>query len=127
MGKLFEVLLLPLPELYPGIARHVCDGISLADDVRAPFETSVQHTVQAVRFLDVTLHRIREPLGGVLDEVMILAGHGTEPSHLPEQPFQCRLAPTQVGGYEFADLVGEINQDSAPDSNTGIGSPSMGS
>ena len=44
---------------------------------------------------------------------MVLAGHRSEPADLPEQPFQHRLPPAQVGRQKLPSLVGQVHQDRA--------------
>jgi hypothetical protein len=49
----------------------------------------------------------------VLHEVMVLAGHGAEAAHLPEQPLQGVDADARVGGQEAPALFGQVKEDGA--------------
>jgi hypothetical protein len=44
---------------------------------------------------------------------MVLTGHGAESTDLPEEPFQHRLALTQVGRHEATRFLRKIDQDGA--------------
>ena len=45
--------------------------------------------------------------------MVVLAGHGTEAAHLPEQPLQDFDAAANVGGDELSGLLGKIKQNGA--------------
>ena len=73
----------------------------------------VQDPVEPVGLVDVAVDGVGDPLGRVLDEMMVLAGHRAEATHLPEQPLQHLDPAAQVGRDEPAGLLGEIEQDGA--------------
>ena len=96
----------------PWISRHIGDGI-LARDERAIGKVLIKDTVEAVRLIDISVDRIRNLHWRVLAEMMVLTGHRTEPTHLPEQPLgNLDLAP-KVGGNELSGLLGQIKKDGA--------------
>lgn len=107
-----EVLLLALVRHDPGVAGHVGNGV-VARDEFALGQLLVEHGVQARGFLDVARDGVRDFLGRVLAEVVVLPGHRAQAAHLPEQPLQRLVAATQVGGDEAATLVGQVQQDGA--------------
>src|SRR3546814_2308277 len=63
--------------------------------------------------MDLACNRLRDFLRRVLAEVMVLAGHRSEPGHLPEQPLQRVVASANVGRQELAGLLGQIREDRA--------------
>src|SRR5580693_9799121 len=83
-----QVLLLTLPGNDPGIGSHVSDAVAVAGDERAVFEMSIEHAVETVCLLDVTVDRVRGFARRVEPEVVVLSGHRPQPAHLPEQPLR---------------------------------------
>ncbi|CFM29709.1 Uncharacterised protein [Bordetella pertussis] len=110
--KLVQVLALALVRHDPGIGRHVGDRVVAGDEL-ALRQLAVEHAIQAVGFLDVALDGVGDALGRIGREVVVLAGHGAQSAHLPEQPLQHVGAPAQVGGDELAGLLGQVQQDGA--------------
>ena len=94
----------------PGVAGHIGNRIVACDEGPVG-ELSVEHAIEPVGFLDVALDRIRDLVGRILREVVVLSGHRTKAAHLPEQPFQCVGAAARVARQEPAGLFGEIDKD----------------
>ncbi|MOA59530.1 hypothetical protein D3C78_1841770 [compost metagenome] len=93
MREVLEVLLLALVRHNPGVAGHVGDGIFAADELAPIGQVLVQHAIEPGCFLDIAFNGIGNWLWRVLREVMILPSHRPQPTHLPEQPLQCFVAP----------------------------------
>src|SRR5882762_3716535 len=83
--EILELLSLPLVWHDPRVGGDIGDRV-LTGEERAVGETLVQYPVQAVRLLDVALDGVRNRLGCVAGEVMVLSGHGAQARHLPEEP-----------------------------------------
>ena len=92
MREVGELLALALPRHDPRIARHVGDGIFAGEEWPVG-EPLVHHAVEPVGLVAIALDRVRELLGRVIAEVIVLPGHRPEPAHLPEQPLH------DVGGH----------------------------
>src|SRR6185295_8897353 len=58
-------------------------------------------------------HRVLDLLRRVLEEVVRLAGHRPEATHLPVDPLQNAVFPGRVARQEFPRLVREVLQDRA--------------
>ncbi len=93
----------------PRVAGDVGDGEFIRDEL-APFEPLVQHAVQARRFLHIAVDRIGQFLRRVHREVPVLARHGAEPAHLPEEPLRHHRAAAQVLGPQAAGLLCNVLQ-----------------
>src|SRR6266850_4511291 len=83
--EILELLSLPLVWHDPRVGGDIGDRV-LTGEERAVGETLVQYPIEAVRLLDVALDGVRNRLGCVAGEVMVLSGHGAQARHLPEQP-----------------------------------------
>ncbi len=113
VGKILELLALPLVGHDPRIAGHVRDRIMLPRDESAIGEALVEHTIEPIGLVNVAADRVGQFLRRVLAEMMVLPRHRPEAAHLPEQPLD-RLGPAaQIGGEEFSFLFSQIQQDSA--------------
>jgi DNA-binding Lrp family transcriptional regulator len=112
IGKIRELLALPLMRHDPGIARHVGDRIGAGDE-RAIREPLVEDCIEAVCFLDVAFDRVGYFFGRVLAEMVVLARHWAEPAHMPEQPLQNLDATAEVSRNELRRLLREVEQDRA--------------
>jgi hypothetical protein len=67
-----------------------------------------------MRLVLVALDGIRDFLGRVAAEMMVLAEHRSEARHLPHQPFlDCDLRPLVLNGIEAAELAAKIEEDRA--------------
>ncbi len=84
MRKIGEVLPVALPAPRPTDARHVGDRVA-AREIIVVGEAHVHHAKQPIDLVAVAVDRIGELVGGVDAEVIGLAAHRTEPTHLPEQ------------------------------------------
>src|SRR6476620_3374714 len=109
MRKVVDILILVLVGDDPGIARHVGDRIIAGDEFTVG-EALVEYTVKAVGLVHVAIDGVFYFLHRVVSEVMVLPGHRPEPAHLPERPLDCVVAAVEIGGEEFAGLLGEIHQ-----------------
>ena len=85
MREVRDLLMLPLVQHRPRIARHVGDGV-LAGQERAIGEPLVHHAVKPVHLVAIAVHRVRDLVGRVVAEMVVLPGHRPKPAHLPEQP-----------------------------------------
>src|ERR1700758_3995493 len=106
--KVVDVLLLPL-RTDPWIRRDIGDGV-FPDDELAVGELLVEHRIQSPGLAHVAVDGVRNLLRRVEAEVMVLAGHGSEVGHLPEQPLDAIEAVARGERNEASDLVGEIEQ-----------------
>ena len=114
--------MLALPRHDPWVRRHIGYCVVVGGDEVAAGKTPVEHAVKPVRFLHITIDGVRDLLGRVLSEVMVLAGHRSETADLPKQPPRCGRAPPQIVRQEPSRLVGEIAENGL-DSNMGMASP----
>src|SRR5436309_12841570 len=96
---LIEIDGLPLVARDPRPDRDVGNRIFVRYEL-AVGEPTVQHAVEAVRLLEVTLLGIRRLSLVVSDEMMNLAEHGPNPTHLPHQPFDDSVAGMQILGHK---------------------------
>src|SRR5580765_1384742 len=108
--KFVDVLPLPFPAIHPTDQRHVGDGI-FAGDEWPILEADVHDTVKAVHLVDVAVDRIGQCFHGVILEVVDLARHRPDATHLPEQPLIDLDARAFVGGIKLSGLAPEILQD----------------
>src|SRR6266478_10032711 len=83
--EILELLSLRLVWHDPRVGCDIGDRVRAGEE-RAVGETLVPYPVQAVGLLDVALDGVRNGLGCVAGEVMVLSGHGAQARHLPEQP-----------------------------------------
>src|SRR6516162_9967912 len=112
VGELLEPLPLCLVGHDPWIAGDIGDRV-LPRNVGAIIEAMIEYTVQAVGFLHVALDGIRNLLGSITREVMVLSRHGTETSHLPDEPLR-HLEPTaQLCRAELAGRYSDVHEDRA--------------
>ena len=95
----------------PRITGHVGNRILPGDKIPAIGKLLVQHGVQARSLLHIAIDRIGDLFWRVLAEMVVLAGHRTEPAHLPEKPLQYDVPATQILRDEALGLVGKIKQD----------------
>src|SRR6266436_3053618 len=93
--EILELLSLRLVWHDPRVGCDIGDRVQAGEE-RAVGETLVQYPVEAVRLLDVALGGVRNRLGCVAREVMVLSGHGAQARHLPEQPLDDLDAPVQI-------------------------------
>src|SRR5690348_16140466 len=91
----------------PRVARHVGNGVIVPGEERAPGEPSIQHIEQALGFVAVPLHRVRNLFRRVHVEMAVLADHGSEPAYLPEQPFEARDLAARIVRNELPGLARE--------------------
>ena len=112
MREVVEVLLLPRVRHHPRIAGHVRDRVVAGDEL-AIGESLVQDAIEPSGLLHVAIHRIGDALRRVLDEVMILTGHGSEPGHLPHEPLEHVDPGARLLREEAPRLRGEVDQDRA--------------
>ena len=101
---------LALQAVDPGIDRHVGDRVGTGDEV-AVAEPVVQHPVEPRQLTAVALLGVGDGFVRIGVEMKVLAEHGSEAAHLPEQPLQGLGAPGHIGGQEAAGLLGQIEQD----------------
>ncbi len=94
----------------PRIGRHVRDGIFAANK-SAIGKPAIQHTIQSTCFVDVAIYGVGNLLRGILHEVMVLAGHRTQATHLPEQPLHHLDTLAQVERKEFSCFLGQVRKD----------------
>src|ERR1700737_1960611 len=80
MRKIFQPLPLRLVGNYPWIARHVGDGIGAGDELPVG-QPRIQHAIETIALLDVTIDGIGNFFGCVSREMMVLSGHRAEPAH----------------------------------------------
>src|SRR5690606_2996524 len=83
VGEFREVDTLSLPAERPAQTGHVGDRILICDIIAA-FELLVQHAVEAVGLVAVTVYGVRDFFGRIDAEVMVLAEHRAKTAHLPE-------------------------------------------
>src|SRR5450432_429292 len=112
IGKLVDVLALPLPAFHHAPAGHVSDGIS-ARDIIAILKALVQDAIETVHLVGVARNRVFNRLGRVAAEMMRLARHRAKAAHLPKQPFVHFHPAPFVLGIELAGLASEILRDGA--------------
>src|ERR1700733_3376052 len=112
MWEVLKLLALPLVRHHPGIDGHISDRIAVGDEL-AIRKTFVEHAIEAVGLLHVTLDRVRDLFRRILREMVILTRHRSEPSHLPEQPFHDYDAIAQAVRQISAGFVGKIDEDGA--------------
>src|ERR1700741_599241 len=94
VGEVVQILLLTLPGNDPGIGSHVSNAVIVAGHERAAFEMTIEHAVETVCLLDITVDRVRDFVRRVEPEMVVLSGHRPQPAHLPEQPLhRCPAAP----------------------------------
>ena len=110
VGKVRQKLFLSFMGYDPRVNGHIGNGIIVSNPVPT-LQTGIEYAVQTICFVDVSTDRIGYLLRGILDEMMILAGHGSQTSHLPHQPFQHRFSAMQTGWHETADLFCEVQKD----------------
>ena len=96
----------------PTHASHVGNRIGARQEF-AICEALVHHPEKPMRLITVALHRIRELLGRIVAEMIVLAEHGTEPAHLPHQPLLDLDAATLILGIELSGLATEVKQNGA--------------
>src|SRR5450759_3749580 len=111
--EVVQILLLSLPRYDPGVSSNICNRIVIAHNELPPIEPAIEHVVQAVGFIHVTVDCVGDLLRSVVGEVMILSGHRAETANLPEQPFQCGLPASQIFGQQLPRFLGQIDQDCA--------------
>lgn len=70
----------------------------------------VQHPVQSIGLFHIPLNGVRDLLGRVQPEMMVLPCHGAESGHLPEQPLE-HVGPPAGARHELPGFLGEIQQD----------------
>ena len=109
--KVIEILALPLMEDDPRIASHISNRIFSGGKL-AIGEPFIEHSVEALGFLDIALDRIGQLLVRVVSKVMILAEHRPQPAHLPKEPLHDLRAAAQIGGQKLAGLLSEILKNS---------------
>ena len=102
MREVLELLALPFVRHDPRVAGDVGDGVVAPAMNSRVRQALVEDPVQTVGLIDVARDRVRQLLGCVADEVMVLTGHRTQARHLPEQPLQHLVAPAQVRGQQLA-------------------------
>ncbi len=108
VGILVHVDRLPLVARDPRPDRDVGDRVVTGDEFAA-VEPAVEHAVQAMRLLEVTLLGVRRLALVVFHEVMDLSQHRAGAAHLPHQPFQHAVARLAVLRQKLAGLVREID------------------
>ena len=112
VGKVIEVLALPVVQNDPRITGDIGDGVSARDEL-AIGQTLIEYAVEPLGLFDITIDRIGNFLSRIISEVMILPEHRPEAAHLPEQPFH-RLRPAaQIARKKLAGLLGEILENRA--------------
>src|SRR6185437_16915622 len=102
LGKVVEMLPLPLGE-DPRIARDVGDRVVAGDEL-APAKVVIEHRIEPSGLAHVTVDCVGNRLACVVSEMMVLAGHRTEPRHLPEQPLDALPAFARVRRDQLAGL-----------------------
>ncbi len=107
-----DLLMLPFVQHRPRIARHIRDGI-FAGQERAIGQATVHHAVEAVHLVAIAVHRVRDLVGCVIAEMVVLPGHRTKPAHLPEQPLHDVGAGARFFRKKLPGLFGEIDQHGA--------------
>src|SRR5205085_3283920 len=110
-----EIDLVPLVPPGPPQDREIGDRHLAAGGELRFAQALIEDAVEPARLLRVALQAVA-PVFFLLDlqEMVHLARHRPEPTHLPHQPFQHRdLAPQVTLRPELAGLFAEINQDRA--------------
>ena len=95
----------------PRVAGHVSNGVVITGNEGASLKTFVQDPVKAVGLVDITRNGIRDLFRGISAEMMVLTGHRSKTTHLPEQPFHHRLAFTYVTWQELSGFFRQVLQD----------------
>ena len=108
-----DVHALPLGRAQPGHGRHVGDGVFVAGQPLALGELLVEHAIQAIGLVLVAIHRVFDLLRRVAEEVVRLAEHRADVSHLRHDPLHHLPALAQVLGQELAGLGRQIEEHGA--------------
>src|SRR5688572_9456041 len=88
---LVDVHALPLGRAQPRHDRHVGDGVFAARQPLAFVQSFFEHAVQAVRLVLVAVHRVLDLLRRIAEEVVRLAEHRADVSHLEQDRKSTRL------------------------------------
>src|SRR5665647_778030 len=108
--KFVQILLLGLPGYDPWVGSDIRNRVIIARNELPSGQPAIEHTIQAVGLLHVTVDRVRNLFWRIVGEVMILPGHRAQTANLPAQPFQYCLAATQIVGQQLPRFLGQINQ-----------------
>jgi hypothetical protein len=108
-GEVLECLALACVLGHPGPAGNVRDR-EFASNVFTIRQPALQHAVQTVYLVGVAPDAVRQALGCECAEVVCLAGHRTESTHLPEEPLHHVESTMRCGGEKATGLLGEIHQ-----------------
>src|SRR3954471_22630751 len=108
--ELLDVDALPLGKAQPRHGGHVGDGVLVASQVFGLLESAVYHAIKTIRFVLVAVHRVLDLLRRVAEEVVRLAEHRTDVTHLEHGPLHHLPALTQIAGQELSRLGGQIEQ-----------------
>src|SRR5208337_3417706 len=94
---------------------HIGDRVCV-NDIFSPLESPLQYTqativLSGVSLVRVTMISFAVDTLRVIDEMTKLAGHRTEITDLPEQPFEAFLAASRRCRHEPTSLFREMDQD----------------
>src|SRR5438067_8956247 len=73
----------------------------------------VHDAVEATRLLGIAFDAVRHRFRRRPQEMVRLAEHGTDPTHLEHEPYQRLGATTWIAGEELPGLFREVNEDGA--------------
>src|SRR5512139_285323 len=113
VGEVGEVDGVPLMARRPWEDRHVGNAVVRARGEGVARELLVEHAVEPLGLVDVTLDAVLDLARRRAQEVMGLAEHRADAAHLPHQPFQGLVPLHRILRQELAGLLGEIDQDRA--------------
>ena len=79
---------LVFPASHPRIDRNVRNRVLIAGDELLARQLPVHHPVQPLRFIGVAIEGVFDLFGRIFPEMMSLAQHRPDTSHLEHQPLQ---------------------------------------
>ena len=112
IGKIVDVLTLPLPIARPSPRGHVRNRI-IAGEIITAHKLLIHYAVKPVDLVGIAADRIGNLFRRVAAEMVGLSGHWPEPTDLPEQPLVDLDPAAFVLGIKLAGLAPEILQNGA--------------
>src|SRR4051812_7277470 len=108
--ELLDVDALPLGKAQPRYGGDVGDGVLVASEVFGFLQPAVDHAIKTIGFVLVAVHRVLDLLGRVAEEVVSLAEHRPDVTHLEHGPLHHLPALAKVGGQELSRLGSQIEK-----------------
>lgn len=119
MRELIDIHVRPTSGRHPAPVRDVRDGNVVTDQIPGlgGGEVLVEHAVETACLVDVPVHTVLDVLGGVADEVVRLALHGSDAGILEVQPADGLVVLAGAPGVGdlvvLVVLLGQIGEDAA--------------